>query len=161
MAATDYLQFDFNILYNYFAQLFKDTLNLTVIELNPNAKAPDDDYAVFDVINPHLNNKNRPQNESANFDCMVSFTSYSHDKVSSLNLCEEMRAVLDSFQTDLSSKNSGIAVKEMEDTNQRYPPETNVVAYMFGFDVRLNLLSSFVDSGVDLIEKINDVTKES
>lgn len=145
--------FDYTVLYKVFSKLIKDQLNLTLIELNGNGKTPESPFVAFDIISPRI--PNNYLEDDRVFESVVSFTVYAKSKLQAMNICNQLRLLLKNSTANKLYRDNNMSLVETMAVQTRYVEETNNYAYMYGFDTRLRLVETYVDSNVGLIEKID------
>lgn len=145
--------FDYAVLYKTFSRLFKDKLDLTMIELSGNGKQPEAPFIAFDIISPRI--PNNYLEDDAVFESVVSFTVYAKKKLQALNLSNQMRLLLRGTASNKRFFENNITLVEIMATQPRYVEETNNYAYMYGFDVRLRLKETYIDEDKGTIESID------
>lgn len=147
--ATSY---DYSILYRTFSRLIKNRLNLTMIELNGNGKPPEAPFVAFDIISPKIPLGFLEDDRA--FECVVSFTVYAKRKLDALTISNNLRSVMGDTQSrDIFNSNNIVLVERMA-TQARYVEESNVYAYMYGFDMRLRLWETYMDDAKGIIDNI-------
>lgn len=83
--------FDYAVLYKTFSRLFKDKLDLTMIELSGNGKQPEAPFIAFDIISPRI--PNNYLEDDAVFESVVSFTVYAKKETASIEF-EQSNAII-------------------------------------------------------------------
>ena len=147
MATYDYLN-----LYRVFSSIIKSQLGLKMIELYSNGTPPKPPYIAFDIVSPRIPN-NYLEDDKV-FECVVSFTVYSKDKLEALNTCGKLRELIaNQTSRDVYEKEQIIVVERMS-VQPRFVEETNQYAFMYGFDLRLRLVETYHED-TSFIEQIN------
>ena len=144
--------YDYRRLNQLFSRLIKEQLGLTLIELNSNGKPPVAPYVAFDIISPYIP-LNFLEDDKA-FEAVVSFTVYARSKLEALGLADQCRQLLGSQMAIDACVAADTVIVERMPTQIRYVPETTMIAYMVGFDVRLRLSEPYTDN-VDPITQID------
>lgn len=154
MMATPSEGYDYENLYKIFAGMFKNKMNLVMVDLNDKGVQPSAPFVAFDIISPNIPTNSLEDDGTHAFDAVVSFTVYGRTKVSALNLAEQWRNQLKSFRTHLELTDANIVLVEIMQTQIRSVAETTQSAFLIGFDVRLTLQEPFEDTDIDPIENI-------
>ena len=148
MASYDYLS-----LQATFANLVSEQLGMILIELNTNGKQLPNDFIAFDIISPYIT-IDVDILEQETFESIVSFTAYSRDKIKALNTAQKLRKTLSAFIVRENLRTKDIIVVDIMNTQSRAVVETDMYAYMVGFDTRLRLRETFVDDTIQTVKTI-------
>lgn len=132
------VKYDYQQLYVVFSKIVADQ-GMTMIELNSSGRQPKPPFVAFDIISPYIPTTWREDDSSNAFECVVSFTVYALKKVDALSRSSTLRSSLSSVSVLDAMVSANVVIVDCQPTQIRYVQETNNVAAMVGFDVRLRL----------------------